>query len=128
MANQKMLAPRGRGRDYAIAFGLVGLIVAMSWGCSVLGGADGERGQTVRSSEVSAEQVAPWPFTVASGTLRCRNGGLVTFEASGVEYALNGSAQGAGYPSALPVWAVDPQVAGLRLSLRPAIDAGLAMC
>lgn len=128
MANQKMPASTGRGRDYAVAFGLVGLIVAMSWGCSVLGGADGERGQAVRSSEVSAEQVAPWPFTVASGTLRCRRGALVTFEAGGVEYALNGSAEAAGYPSVLPVWGMDPQVAGLRQNIRPALEAGQALC
>lgn len=129
MVNQQVPSPRSRGRDYVAAFGVVGAIMALSWGCSVLGGDDGERGaKGVRSSEVSADQVAPWPFTVSSGTLRCRNGILVTFEAGGVEYALNGSAKTAGYPSVEPVWAEDPQLPGLRVDIHPALLAGSALC
>lgn len=77
--------------------------------------------------KVGRSDVQPWPFVADSGTLRCRSGS-VTFEANGTEYGLNGTATAAGYPSVLPMWALDPAAEGLRISMHGAIVAGQALC
>ncbi|GAA5021562.1 DUF2511 domain-containing protein [Kitasatospora paranensis] len=80
------------------------------------------------SRSVSASSVSPWPFTVGSGTLRCRSGSLLTFASGGTEYGLDATAQDAGYAAPLPVWAAAPGGGGLHMDLRPAIDAARALC
>ncbi|MFD9123585.1 hypothetical protein [Kitasatospora sp. NPDC059571] len=80
------------------------------------------------SRKVSGSSVSPWPFTVDSGTLRCRSGSLLTFESGGTEYGLDAPAQGAGYAAPMPVWAGAPGGGGLHMDLRPAIDAARALC
>ncbi|MCU7827311.1 hypothetical protein [Kitasatospora sp. DSM 101779] len=39
---------------------------------------------------MTSADITPWPFTVDSGTLRCREGGVITFESGGTEYAVYG--------------------------------------
>lgn len=115
-------AARGRSRG-RLVFGVAaaGLLVAggAAWWMT---GDDGH------SREVTAAAVSPWPFSVESGTLRCHSGGLLTFEAGGVEYGLNGPAQDGGYPVPQPVWADAPGGGGLHMDMLPAIDAAQALC
>ncbi|MFB7663985.1 DUF2511 domain-containing protein [Kitasatospora sp. NPDC056138] len=103
----------------AVAF----VIAAVAWGCN-LGSGLWSHERTLTRSDVS-----PWPFTVPSGTLRCHTS-AVTFEANGVEYALNGSATES-YPTPEPIWATDPAPgsgSGPRISLKPTVEVGLALC
>ncbi|MFD0405003.1 DUF2511 domain-containing protein [Kitasatospora sp. NPDC127116] len=77
---------------------------------------------------VTRTLISPWPFTVESGTLRCRSGQAVTFEAGGREYGVNGTAQ-ARYPKLLPIWADDPVLGnGLKVDISSMLNAGLALC
>lgn len=73
-----------------------------------------------------------WPLTVESGTLRCvGSGGVgdVTFETGGRVYAVNGTAKSEpGTVDIRPIWADDPQAAGLKKNMAALTDAGLALC
>ncbi|MER5352763.1 DUF2511 domain-containing protein [Kitasatospora sp. NPDC002551] len=83
---------------------------------------------SAHSRTVSRASLTPWPFTVESGLLRCRPGQQVTFEAGGVEYGVNGLAQGK-YPKVLPIWADDPSLGhGLKVDISTVIEAGRALC
>ncbi|WP_405014648.1 DUF2511 domain-containing protein [Kitasatospora sp. NBC_01539] len=123
MAGLEMTADRAvpRSRNRVVYAVVGGLLVAGGAGWWMLGGEEHTR-------EVSASTVSPWPFTVASGTLHCRSGGALTFEAGGTEYGLNGPAQDAGYPAPLPVWADAQGGGGLHMDMLPALDAAQALC
>lgn len=74
-----------------------------------------------------------WPLSVEDGQLACDSRQHVTFTSGGVVYALNGTAKGAidnGAPYQVidSIWLDDPNVAGLKLSLRPLLDIGLSLC
>lgn len=74
-----------------------------------------------------------WPFTVDEGQLACNAQQHITFASGGVTYALNGLAKGAirgGAPYQLidAIWLDNPSRAGLKISLRPVLDAGLQLC
>lgn len=115
-------AARARTRRNGLLAGLIitGLIFGLSYACTP--------GSDERSRAVTSEEIVPWPFTVTSGTLRCRPGDKVTFEAAGVEYALNGTAQ-ADYPKPTAIWADDPTLGhGLKKNISAAIAAGRALC
>jgi hypothetical protein len=78
---------------------------------------------------VTAARFEQWPFTVDVGTLRCRDGVSVTFEADGTEYGVNGTAQDAGYPSLKPIWADDPELGnGLKVDISEVLDYGRGLC
>ncbi|MFF7411683.1 hypothetical protein [Streptomyces lydicus] len=78
---------------------------------------------------VTAGRFKEWPFTVDVGTLRCRDGVSVTFEAGGTEYGVNGTAQDAGYPSVKPIWADDPELGhGLKVDISEVLDYGRGLC
>ncbi|MGK4583470.1 DUF2511 domain-containing protein [Kitasatospora sp. HPMI-4] len=112
---------RRYGRYFA-AGAMAFIVAATAWGCSL-----GD-GSSTHSRTISRSDLSPWPFVVSSGTLRCHAPGAVTFEAGGVEYALNGSAHES-YAEPDPIWAADPALgSGLKMSLKPAITAGLALC
>lgn len=92
------------------------------------------------SSTVSQNDMgAAWPLTVKSGVLACQpldSGGrvqLVTFTAAdGKTYAVNGTAKGhaksRGWLEIRPIWKDDPAIPGLKISIGPLIDRGLALC
>ncbi|MEV6563832.1 hypothetical protein [Streptomyces kronopolitis] len=78
---------------------------------------------------VTAARFDEWPFTVDVGTLRCRDGVSVTFEAGGTEYGVNGTAQDAGYPSVKPIWADDKELDyGLKVDISEVLDYGRGLC
>ncbi|WP_433859401.1 hypothetical protein [Streptomyces kronopolitis] len=78
---------------------------------------------------VTAARFDEWPFTVDVGTLRCRDGVSVTFEADGTEYGVNGTAQDAGYPSVKPIWADDEELGyGLKVDISEVLDYGRGLC
>ncbi|MFJ5804251.1 hypothetical protein [Streptomyces decoyicus] len=78
---------------------------------------------------VTAARFEHWPFTVDVGTLRCRDGASVTFEADGKEYGVNGTAQDAGYPSVQPIWADDKELGhGLKVDISEVLGYGRSLC
>ena len=76
----------------------------------------------------STQYAERWPFTVASGTLRCDRDGprqYVTLDTGkGIYYALNGSAGSFGYPDSKE--RLKPGKTGA--DLQPFIDLGLTAC
>jgi len=126
MSEHEVVRPRQPAwtKGWKVPLGVLAALVLIPLGCSVLGGDDdGPTGRHVTRSDVT-----PWPFTVSAGTLRCHPGELVTFEAGGVEYGLNGSAT-AHYPRPTAIWADDPALGGgLKVSISGAIEAGRALC
>jgi len=65
---------------------------------------------TVRRAHVTqAEFGEQWPLIVSEGDLVCAPVNLVLFETGGRQYAVNGSAKGAGYPSIDPIWRDAPR-------------------
>ena len=70
-----------------------------------------------------------WPLMIDSGTLECRNGAEVVLSSGGTLYALNGTAKSRKlYADVTSVWADDPSMAGLKVSIGPLIDEGLSLC
>lgn len=70
-----------------------------------------------------------WPLTVDAIRLRCLPGRVLVFDANGTTYALNGTAKSKKlYADVAPIWLDDPRAAGLKISLGPLLDAGLALC
>jgi hypothetical protein len=65
------------------------------------------RGNPSSISVARSEYGEAWPFTIESGTLECQKNGLqeiVTLKtATGVTYALNGSAKSAGFPDSASI-------------------------
>jgi hypothetical protein len=94
---------------------------------ALVGSSSGGGGSAV---EVSRSDFGnEWPLTVDSGTLDCDEPGLVTFSANGTTYAVNGLAIGSDrWPDIDAIWADDPQQPGLKISIGPLIDRGLAIC
>lgn len=86
---------------------------------------------------VSTDFGADWPLTTPYVVVRCeeKNAGgrtvqLVILDTpDGTTYAVNGTARDhTDLPDIFPIWAVDPDVDGLKLDISPVIDAGLALC
>jgi len=83
-------------------------------------------------ADVSAEEFGElWPFTVASGTLRCERESqrsqrlFVTLDTgNGIYWGLNGSARSFGYPDGFEI--LKPGKVGS--DLQPFISRGLALC
>lgn len=90
----------------------------------------GAAGSDSHALAVTSTQFSEWPFTVTAGTLRCRLGSEVTFEApDGAEYAVNGTAKDAGYPSIEPIWADDENLGnGLKVNISEVLDKGRTLC
>ncbi|WP_318201050.1 DUF2511 domain-containing protein [Streptomyces sp. SCL15-4] len=88
-----------------------------------------DRGDT-HTLPVTSARFTEWPFTVSAGTLRCRPGDEVTFTApNGTEYAVNGTAKGAGYPSIEPIWADDENLGhGLKVDISEVLAKGRSLC
>lgn len=56
-----------------------------------------------------------WPFTVSEVDLRCVDGGKDLLRIGGVDYAFNGKAIDAGYPSFGAYWLDDPSTPGAKM-------------
>lgn len=77
-----------------------------------------------------------WPLTVDFGAVDCRTTVIdgvtlqsVTFRVPNMQYALNGTAKThSPFPDIDPIWADDPDVAGLKIGIGPLIERGLARC
>lgn len=78
-----------------------------------------------------------WPLTVPYAVVHCeeifaagRTLKVATLDSpDGKTYAVNGTAKDHGdHASIDPIWAPDPDVAGLKISISPIIDAALVLC
>lgn len=70
-----------------------------------------------------------WPLTVESAVVECLPGRVLVVRAEGVTYALNGTAKDRGnYADIDPIWRDNPSIEGLKISLQPLLDRGLASC
>ena len=102
------------------------VLVSVVFGLTASGEDDAKASR--HALDVKAGDFAEWPFTVQSGTLRCRDGS-VTFATGGQEYGVNGRAQDSGYPKPLPIWAADPSLGhGLRVGIGEVLNKGLSLC
>lgn len=86
---------------------------------------------------VSTDFGDDWPLTVPYAVVHCESisaGGRVLLVATvdapdGTTYAANGTAKDHGdFMDIDPIWAPDPDVDGLKISISPVIDAALALC
>ncbi len=69
-----------------------------------------------------------WPFTVASGTLKCTDN-AITFTADGKTYGVNGTATGReNLPPIDPIWKPNPDIPGTKVNIGPVIFRGLDLC
>ena len=101
-------------------------ILAVGCGSSAGGGGGGGDASSV---QLSADQYgSKWPLTVKEGTLRCEGVQSVVFEANGSSYGVNGSALDQGFKDIHPIWKDDPALKGLKISISPLINRGLALC
>lgn len=84
----------------------------------------------VRDVVTAAELGERWPLTVPSVRLRCDNDGprkyvtASTETKPGIDYAVNGSARGFGYPAITTI----QKPGGIPYDLQPLIDRGLQLC
>ena len=77
-----------------------------------------------------------WPLTVDYGVVACEKHTagqtvmIATFTGpDGVEYALDGTAKSHTDAADIePIWADDPEVEGLKISIGPLIDRALTFC
>jgi hypothetical protein len=119
-------------RVLAVAF-VVGLTSACTTSPTTTPQPSAEETTAAREGSVAisaADVSEDWPLTVQSGTLSCDGPGSVTFTApDGTTYAVNGMAKSfSGAPDIDPIWADDPDVPGLKISIGELIERGLALC
>lgn len=82
--------------------------------------------------EISHSQMGKdWPFTVEKGTLRCASS-MVTFEANGTIYALNGTASSRaanmGWRDVSPIWKENMEIPGTKIGISSVINKGIELC
>lgn len=125
-------------------FGVVLLLVASMAAC---GGTDEafkkgfeegkSSGHPKGQEEISQSDMGEeWPLTVSSGILKCEepkenelNVQIVTFEAEGKIYAVNGIAKGREAGEDIdPIWADNPNIPGAKKDIGPLISRGRALC
>ena len=98
---------------------------------AVLGGigCTDDQGDPIRSVKITQEALGDaWPFAVAGGSLRCRDG-AVTFRTGGTTYGLNPPAREEGAPAPFPIWLwAGGPVVDRKVSLTPLIERGLELC
>lgn len=89
---------------------------------------DGGSGEATNARALVEARGDDWPLTVADGTIRCENGGQVTFEGGGTKYAVNGTARGqTDLPDIDPIWADSTDGLGKK-NIGPIISVGLTLC
>ncbi|MBX9936142.1 MAG: YebY family protein [Burkholderiaceae bacterium] len=82
--------------------------------------------------EISRSQMGKdWPFTVDKGTLRCASS-MVTFEANGTIYAINGTASSRaasmGWRDVSPIWKENMEIPGTKIGIGSVTNKGLELC
>jgi hypothetical protein len=111
---------------------LVGLLLIAPVSLTACG--ENASGPASNERDVSSTSYgSAWPLTVDSGTLRCEGAGAVTFTSEdGTTYWVNGAAGGQaderGWSNIRSIWADDPSLEGLKISIGPLIDDGLELC
>jgi Protein of unknown function (DUF2511) len=113
----------------ATAAALIGLL-----GCAACGSASVTEDHPRRLGEHArlvsqAEYQDVWPFGPKEGVVRCRaqdSTRIVTFQAHGVTYALNGTARRRGFAKIQPILLTDH--AGLPYDYSPVLRVGLTLC
>lgn len=99
-------------------------------------GSTSSQGASTNSGlRLTSSDVDPWPLTVSEVTLRCDSAEgpkMVTVEADGRTYALNGTAKGFaeehGWRDLHEIWRDNPEVEGLKVDVGPLIQRGLTLC
>lgn len=130
-ANQEAVK---KGANRGCLLGAVAFFVLFGL-CYAAGSSDDDDGGGPAGGEVTRARAAveasgaEWPLTVEDGTIRCENGGQVTFEGGGRKYAVNGTARGqTDLPDIDPIWADTGDGLGLKKNIGPIIDIGLELC
>jgi hypothetical protein len=109
-----------------LAVGLLLVIVALA-GCSSVK-------QIGVDVEVTRAQYTEfWAFTVESGTLKCLNAsgrrkGEAVIVANGVTYALNETAEAAGYTPVDIIVAENPNFAGIKINYHKFVELADGQC
>lgn len=102
------------------------LLVLLALCFTTLAASAGER--VVKRSDLGTE----WPLNVETGTLRCRpfmsNLHILTIEANGKVWAVNGTAKGQGYADIEPIWAPNPKIPEARINIGPLIELAKSLC
>lgn len=75
------------------------------------------KGKFIKKEQFGSE----WAFSVDSGYIYKRKG-CALFNINGVEYALNGTAEAAGYSKIDKFWLDNPDMEGTKISIGPFID------
>lgn len=115
-------------RRTAMTVAAIGLTAALA-ACDSGNGNGNDTAHTRKITRSEIQQVGEkWPFTSDEAELAC-NAQAITVTISGTTYALNGTATSrhAGADLA-PVWADDPALPGLKVSVGDVIDEGLKLC
>jgi hypothetical protein len=67
-----------------------------------------------------------WPFTVESGTLGCDKS-MIYFTTNGKTYGINGISKKT-YPEPDEIWADNPDIPGLKISIGDVVNKGMELC
>jgi flagellar basal body-associated protein FliL len=101
---------RGRSRKLLIAAAVAIAVAVGAWTVTAMTA----KSHSKHVTEASYSD-GPWPFTVAAVDLKCIDGGEALVRIAGVDYAFNGKAIDAGYPSFGTYWLDDPTTPGTKL-------------
>jgi len=115
--------PVRRPRKLLIAAGVAVAVAAGAWTATAMTA----KSHSKHVTEASYSG-APWPFTVPAVDLKCINGGEALVRIAEVDYAFNGKAIDAGYPSFGAYWLDDPSTPGAKLPTFSLIMQAEALC
>jgi hypothetical protein len=114
---------RGRNRKLLIATGVAVAVALGAWVATTM---------TAKSHSKHVTETSysggPWPFTVPAVDLKCIDGGEALVRIAGVDYAFNGKATDAGYPSFGAYWLDDPTTPGTKLPIFSLIMQAEDLC
>ncbi|MDN6024750.1 hypothetical protein [Bifidobacterium mongoliense] len=89
----------------------------------------GAKTEDVTSEQYANRYKSPWPWTVSSVTIHCKDAGAFTFTADGTEYYGNGLAKGRDLgEDPRPIWKDDSELAGLKVGADDFISMANAFC
>jgi hypothetical protein len=114
---------RRRPRKLLIAAGVAIAVAAGAWTATAMTAKSHSKHVTEASYSGT-----PWPFTVPAVDLKCIDGGEALVRIAGVDYAFNGKATDAGYPSFGAYWLDDPSTPGAKLPTFSLIMQAEALC
>lgn len=100
-----------------------GLFLGLPAGCS-----SGPEDHTFNGPLVAEALREAWPLSVEEVSISCPGAGRLVLVSDGTEYALNGTAKGAGYADIDPLWLPDPDNPGAKLDIGWLIRYGNVEC